>query len=69
MAQFEREVRYVVIKLKHLLASQKIALYDFLDEQGIDQVTSVVVEDTNPIYEDVWEMMKNHVEQEKTNGS
>ncbi len=69
MARFEREVRYVVIKLKHLTASQKIALYDFLDEQDIDQVTSVVVEDTNPIYEDVWEMMRNHVGQETANGS
>lgn len=62
MALFEREIRYVVIKLKDLDDDQKEVLYDTLELENIPQRESVVIESSNPLYEKVWDMIKEQVE-------
>lgn len=65
MAEFKREDRYIVIKLKDL---QKIGGLTKMEQEYLDGILSVlperkyvVVEDTWPEYEQVWKMIEERV--------
>lgn len=51
---FEREERYIVVKLKHITGDQLQALQEVLRSQDIPTVECVVVEYDWPNYEHVW---------------
>ena len=55
---FEREERYIVVKLKYLTAGQEDNLRAFLKRSGIETEESVVVESDWPEYETVWKMIE-----------
>lgn len=61
MSEFEREERYVVLKLKHMSDDVKKHLFDaVLAGDGFNQFQTecVVVEADWPIYEQVWHMVQ-----------
>lgn len=64
MSKFQREIRYMVVKLKHLSESQEHALDTILSEHQIDThtVECVVVEADWPIYEETWENVRRLAE-------
>lgn len=62
---FEREDRYIVIKISHLHCAdalinvaRELTLRNFLDAQEIIPVEAVVVEADWPEYEPVWKMIE-----------
>lgn len=60
--KFEREDRYIVIKRKHLNATQTAALAEGMGWLNIGAVECVVVEKDWPEYESVWRMIEDRVE-------
>ena len=61
MPEFKREVRYIVIKKKHLDEETAADLQDFLESWQIPTVECVVVERHWPEYELVWSMIESRV--------
>jgi hypothetical protein len=59
MPIFERENRYIVVKLTDLDPTQHEAILDILDLQYIPTRECVVVEAHWPIYEEVWALIEN----------
>lgn len=55
---FERENRYIVIKRKHLDRIKENAIRQFLHENNIPSIESVVVESDWPEFEKVWNMIE-----------
>jgi hypothetical protein len=62
---FQREERYVVVKLKHMSPSQFKDYVDFLTFNQIPTVECAVVESDWPEYEPVWKMIQERVEAEE----
>lgn len=62
MSTFEREERYIVVKLKHLNVQQEQDLWHHLYENDIGTVEGVVIEHDWPIYEQVWQMVEDIVD-------
>ncbi|WP_069384006.1 hypothetical protein [Halomonas caseinilytica] len=56
--QFEREERYVVVKIKDMTPAQRVALQCHLEEHGTPTRECVVVEPDWPIYEIVWHLVE-----------
>lgn len=61
MSNFEKEDRYIVIKLKNLTHMQEKHLRACLYGEGIQTVESVVVEHDWPEYHMVWSMLKHRM--------
>lgn len=59
---FKREVRYRVIKLKHLTEEQRQKLDDLCDEVNTPPRDYVVIESDWPEYETVWAMIQARME-------
>jgi hypothetical protein len=57
-SEFQREERYVVIKLKDLSEDQITALRRFIEYFRIETRECAVVEADWPIYEQVWNMIE-----------
>ena len=62
---FEREIRYVVVKLSHLRrddatlgTNKETVLREFLARESINSVASVVVEADWPEYDVVWNLIE-----------
>ncbi|MBY5942814.1 hypothetical protein KUW00_18210 [Halomonas sp. DP5N14-9] len=55
---FEREERYIVVKIKDLSASQAVALCRILTHNHIHTRECVVVEPDWPIYEQTWDAVR-----------
>lgn len=58
MSNFEREERYIVIKIKDLDDLSYTAVQNFLVREHISTREAVVVESHWPIYEEVWNMIE-----------
>lgn len=58
MSEFQREERYIVLKIKDLTLDQTCDLRDYIAEQGIKTVGCVVVENDWPNYEHVWQTVE-----------
>jgi hypothetical protein len=58
MSDFEREERYIVIKLEDLDDLSHTALQNFLIREHISTREAIVVESDWSIYDDVWEMVE-----------
>ena len=67
MSDFKREIRYIVIKYKDLNGDQYDDLRHVMNILSIPTRTAVVVEDDNPIYEDVWKMIEQQVMEKQGN--
>lgn len=61
MSNFEKEDRYIVIKLKNLTHMQEKHLRACLYCEGIQTIESVVVEHDWPEYHMVWSMLKHRM--------
>ena len=59
--EFQREDRYVVVKLKKLTHTQERHLRSCLHGEGINTVESVVVEKDWPEYHLVWMMLEHRM--------
>lgn len=59
--KFEREERYIVVKLKHLAGLQVAPLRNFLRENRVPQIECVVVEHDWPEYNLVWAMLEHRM--------
>lgn len=59
--QFQREDRYIVIKRKHLTATQEMSIRAYMERLNIRTVECVVVESDWPEYETVWSMIEARV--------
>lgn len=55
---FEREERYIVVKLKRMTDEKEQALRDFLRSEDIPTEECVVVEHDWPNYEHVWKTIE-----------
>lgn len=66
MAEFKKEERYIVIKRKRLSFNKELNLRQFLFDNEIDMVESVVIEADDPAYDDVWKIIQNRVEGKPT---
>jgi hypothetical protein len=62
MSKFQREVRYVVVKLKDMSPSHSEELASFLMERSIPTRKCAVVESDWPEYELVWRMIQDRME-------
>lgn len=62
---FEREERYVVVKIKDMTYNQREALKRVLGDWRIPTRECVVVESDWPEYETVWDMIQGRVEGEE----
>lgn len=63
MGDFQREERYVVVKLKDLDPVKRAGLAQYLDRERIPTREAVVVEpDWGPIYEQTWEAIERHAQ-------
>ncbi|WP_444994234.1 hypothetical protein [Aliikangiella sp. IMCC44359] len=60
---FKRENRYIVIKRKHLDRTKENAIRNFLHENQIPSIDSVVVESDWPEFEKVWNMIEKRMNQ------
>lgn len=60
---FEREIRYIVIKRKHLTEMQERTLMAWLDTNDIPTIESAVVEADWPENQIVWDMIEKRVAQ------
>ncbi|MFP3381642.1 hypothetical protein SB767_35580, partial [Bacillus sp. SIMBA_069] len=58
----QREIRYIVIKRKHLTDGHERHLLGYLTDIGVDTIESVVVEHDWPEYEAVWDMIEARVD-------
>ena len=58
VAGFQREIRYLVIKRKHLHPEEEVKLLWMLNEWGVQPTRGVVVERDWPEYEPVWQMIE-----------
>lgn len=58
----QREIRYIVIKRKHLTDGHERHLLGYLADIGVDTIESVVVEHDWPEYEAVWDMIEARVD-------
>ncbi len=56
---FEREDRYIVIKLKHMSPVQEISIRVHMKRLGIGAVQCCVIENDWPEYEAVWRMIED----------
>lgn len=61
MSEFQREERYIVVKLKHLAGLQQAPLRNFLRENRVPQIECVVVEHDWPEYHLVWAMLEHRM--------
>lgn len=61
MSDFEKEDRYIVIKLKNLTHMQEKHLRACLYGEGIQTIESVVVEHDWPEYHMVWSMLQHRM--------
>ena len=61
MSEFEREKRYVIIKLSHLNDDEIFGLNNWLDIHMVKPIDGLVVEDDWPEYEPVWKMIEDRV--------
>jgi hypothetical protein len=61
MSNFEREERYIVVKLKDLDYQQTKDLQQFLVINEIDTVDCVVVESDWPEYEPTWTLIEQRM--------
>ncbi|MDF2797126.1 MAG: hypothetical protein K0S85_4879 [Pseudomonas orientalis] len=61
MSKFQREERYIVVKLKHLAGLQQAPLRNFLRENRVPQIECVVVEHDWPEYHLVWAMIEHRM--------
>lgn len=59
MSGFEREERYIVIKIKDLDELSYTAVQNFLVREYISTREAVVIESHWPIYDAVWDMVKS----------
>lgn len=58
----QREIRYIVIKRKHLNPLQETVLRHNLAEAGVEPIAAAVVEHDWPEYEAVWAMVEARVD-------
>ena len=58
VAEFQRERRYFVAKLKHLTPSQVMALDAIARAWGVPETEAVVIESDWPIYDDAWRLVE-----------
>jgi hypothetical protein len=58
MSSFQREERYIVIKLSDLTDEEYEDIEGYLERNIIEQRECVVVEAHWPIYEEVWNMIE-----------
>lgn len=56
---FEREERYIVVKLSHIDGNQTAKLRNLLANEQIGTIECVVVENDWPEYETVWQMIED----------
>jgi len=61
MDTFEREERYVVIKLSHLNGDEQFALRNWLDMYMVKTIEGLVVEADWPEYEPTWAAIEARV--------
>ena len=61
MTDFQREERFIVVKRKHLTPAQESELRNFLAENEIPTVESVVLESDKPYYEAGWKLVENNI--------
>lgn len=68
---FQREERFIVVKLKDLTSEEEDSLKDFIWEKGIPTSECVVIKsDWEPEYEMAWNLIEeryNRVQAEKDN--
>lgn len=62
MKEFQREERYIVIKLCDLSEEGYEYIEGYLERNIIERRECVVVESDWPIYEDVWKMIEKMAE-------
>lgn len=58
MSNFEREERYIVVKLSDLTDEEYEDIEGYLERNIIERRECVVVEADWPIYEEVWNMIE-----------
>lgn len=58
---FEREERYIVVKIKHLSDAHHRFLTEWLDLIGVRSIESVVIESDWPEYVPVWRMLADRL--------
>jgi len=61
MMSFEREERYVILKISHMDETQKEILPRLLEINGYVPVAGVVVEPDWPEYEPTWKAIEDRV--------
>lgn len=58
MSNFQREERYIVLKLSDLTENEYNHIEDYIEKCMIERRECVVVESDWPIYEQVWDMIE-----------
>lgn len=59
MSNFQREERYIVLKLSDLTEDEYNHIEDYIEKCVIERRECVVVESDWPIYEQVWNMIED----------
>lgn len=61
MNQFNREERYIVLKLSRMTDLQRDIVYRAMSDAGVQGVDSVVVEQDWPEYEPTWRAIEDRM--------
>lgn len=71
MADFQREERYIVLKLKRIPFMHEVKVREFLNRRSLDDALTecVVVESDWPIYDETWENVRRMAEGEPSIGA